>query len=55
MIDFIATIVLFPCLAGGGFFFFVLTHDVFCPIGQEWLCTDESFRKDKANLRWNRK
>lgn len=43
------------CLFGGALFFTVALADIFCPIGKEQLFISDAWRKDKENLRWNRK
>ena len=43
-------------VAYGGFSFFAfIIHDLFCPIGNEYLFVSDLWVKDKKNFRWNRK
>lgn len=55
MIEFILGIFVFLSLCGGFIFYVFAIHDIFCPIGKEYLFQFDSFRKDKTNLRWNKK
>lgn len=53
--SFIAQVLGIMTVSGGCFFFLLTAHDLFCPIGNEYLFVSDCWVKDKKNLRWNRK
>lgn len=55
MIDILLCLVSFASLFGGLYFFSLSVHDIFCPIGKEYLFRYEDYQKEKQNLKWNRK